>query len=169
MKVFKEQQRFTQTWLVFLLIVSTLIPFGILINEFVKNESTMKIETLFWVMGLLLVFTIPIFFFRLITRIDEKGIHYQFLPFHFSLKTIRWNEITKAYIRVYDPIGDYGGWGLKGGALWNSKNGKAINVSGDVGIQLELTNGKKLLIGTQKKVEATRVLETYKHKILQDG
>ena len=50
MKVFKEQQRFTQTWLVFLLIVSTLIPFGILINEFVKNESTMKIETLFWVM-----------------------------------------------------------------------------------------------------------------------
>jgi hypothetical protein len=169
MKVFKEQQRFTQTWLVFLLIVSTLIPFGIVINEFVKNESTMKIETLFWVMGLMLVFTIPIFFFRLITRIDEKGIHYQFLPFHFSLKTIRWNEITKAYVRVYDPIGDYGGWGLKGGALWNRKNGKAINVSGDVGIQLELTNGKKLLIGTQKKDEATRVLETYKHKILQDG
>lgn len=71
----------------------------------------------------------------------------------------------KAYVRKYDPIGDYGGWGLKGGALWNSKKGKAINVSGDIGIQLELKNSKKLLIGTQKEAEARRVLETYNHKI----
>lgn len=165
MKVFKEEQRFTQTWLVILLIFSTLLPFGIMLNEFTKEESTMKIETLFWVMGLMLVFTVPIFFFKLITKIDEHGIYYQFLPFHFSQKKIGWNEISKAYVRTYDPIGEFGGWGFKGGALWKRKNGKAINVSGDIGIQLELKNGKKLLIGTQKRTEAERVLAKYQNKI----
>ena len=40
---------------------------------------------------------------------------------------------------------------------------KAINVSGDIGIQLELKNGKKLLIGTQKEAEAKSVLQTYQN------
>ena len=104
-----------------------------------------------------------IFIFKLTTRIDENGIHYQFFPFQFKLKLISWNEITRAYVRIYDPVGEYGGWGLKGG--WSKSKGKAINVSGDIGIQLELKTGKKLLIGTQKKEEATKVLQTYQLKI----
>ena len=71
-----------------------------------------------------------IFLFKLTTRIDEKGIHYKFFPFHWSLKVIKWNEINKAYVRTYDAISEYGGWGLKGGALWNTSKGKAINISG---------------------------------------
>ncbi|PQJ80922.1 hypothetical protein BTO18_05610 [Polaribacter porphyrae] len=92
-------------------------------------------------------------------------MHYQFFPFHWKLKLITWDKISTAYVRIYDPIGDYGGWGLKGGTLWSKSKGRAINVSGDIGIQLELKNGKKLLIGTQKKSEAERVLETYQSKI----
>ncbi|RCS28324.1 hypothetical protein DUT90_01480 [Polaribacter sp. WD7] len=88
-------------------------------------------------------------------------MHYQFFPFHFSLKTILWQDITKAYVRTYDPIGEFGGWGLKGGALWNSGKGKAINVKGDIGIQLLLKNGKKLLIGTQKENQAQQILQKY--------
>ena len=89
----------------------------------------------------------------------------KFFPFHFSLKTILWIDITKAYVRTYDPIGEYGGWGFKGGAFWNRGKGKCINVSGDVGIQIEFKNGKKLLIGTQKESDTKRILETYKTKL----
>ena len=60
---------------------------------------------------------------------------------------------------------EYGGWGLKGGLLWKKSKGIAINVSGNIGIQLELKNGKKLLIGTQKLQEAKQVLDTYKNKL----
>ncbi|APG66435.1 hypothetical protein LPB136_06055 [Tenacibaculum todarodis] len=81
------------------------------------------------------------------------------------MRNIPWKEIEKAHVRTYDPITEYGGWGLKGGAFWNKKNGKAINISGDIGIQLELKNGKKLLIGTQKENEANQVLKTYQDKI----
>ena len=45
------------------------------------------------------------------------------------MKTLLWSEITKAEIRTYDPIGEYGGWGLR--YSFNKKKGNAVNVSGD--------------------------------------
>ncbi|MBL86550.1 MAG: hypothetical protein CMO82_07820 [Winogradskyella sp.] len=95
-------------------------------------------------------------------------MRYKFFPFQLKFKLLPWNEIKTANVRTYDAITEFGGWGLKGGALWNKSKGRAINVSGDIGIQLQLKNGKKLLIGTQKKEEAIRVLEAYKTKLNTD-
>jgi len=141
-----------------------------LLNQYAREGWTVKDIAQGWVsvvlerdnVGILISVSL-IFFFKLTTRIDEKGIHYQFFPFHFKFKLISWNEISKVFVRTYDPIGEYGGWGLKGG--WSKSKGKAINVSGDIGIQLELKTGKKLLIGTQKENDAKSVLETYNSKI----
>ncbi|WP_445749523.1 hypothetical protein [Polaribacter sp.] len=163
MKVFKEEQRFTQLWLIILIIFSSLVPIGVVISEYQKDENALSIEMLLVIILVILVPLAIIFLFKLSTRIDEQGIHYQFFPFHFSDRKISWNEISKAYVRTYDPIGEFGGWGLKGGNLFNKSKGKAINVSGDIGIQLELKNGKKLLIGTQKEAEAKSVLQTYQN------
>lgn len=165
MKVFKEEQRFTQLWLIVLMAVSLIVPIAILFQEYNKPESSLSLNKLILTITVILITALLIFTFKLTTRIDEKGIYYQFFPFHIRLKLIAWQDISKAYVRNYDPIGEYGGWGFKGGALWNSKKGKAINVSGDVGIQLELKTGKKLLIGTQKENDAKSVLATYASKI----
>ena len=159
MKVFKETQRFTQTWLLLLIAVSLIVPIAILVKAYIDGQ--MSLESLLWIGLMILASSAIIFIFKLTTRIDEKGIHYKFSPIHFSLKTIRWNSIIKAYVRTYDPIGEYGGWGLKGGWLWNKSKGTAINISGVIGIQLELNDGTKLLIGTQKKEQAIQVLQTY--------
>lgn len=168
MKIFKEEQRFTQTWLMVVLAVSIIVPVAMITQEYLKEESNISLNK--FVLTLLLIFASVgfIFFFKLKTRIDEKGIHYQFFPFHFSMKTIAWNAISKAGTRTYFPISEFGGWGLRGGFFFNKGKGKAVNVSGDIGIQLILKNGDKLLIGTQKKIEANRVLETYKNKIQND-
>ena len=162
MKVFKEEQRFTQLWLIVILVISTIVPVGLICQEYFKENTSMTTNEFVWTIVGIVVSISFIFLFKLTTRIDEKGIHYQFFPFHLKLKLIAWNEITKAYVRTYDPIGDYGGWGLKGGALWNKGKGRAINISGDIGIQLELKNGKRLLIGTQKENEIKRTLANYK-------
>ncbi|NNK23981.1 MAG: hypothetical protein HKP48_12015 [Winogradskyella sp.] len=95
-------------------------------------------------------------------------MHYQFFPFHLKTRVLEWDQISNAHVRIYDPITEYGGWGLKGGALWNKSKGIAINIKGDIGIQLELASGKKILIGTQLKDQANSTLENYKHK-LQNG
>ena len=164
MKVFKEEQRFNQPWLIVLILISVLVPIGITINKYMKDPSSFSTVEFISLMGVMILVSGFIFLFKLSSRIDEKGIHYKFFPFHWSFKIINWNEIDNAYVRTYNPIGEYGGWGLKGGILWNASKGKAINVSGDIGIQLELKNGKKLLIGTQKQSEVESVLATYKTK-----
>ncbi|CAM1366048.1 conserved hypothetical protein [Tenacibaculum sediminilitoris] len=165
MKVFKEEQRFTQSWLLILLTISIVVPVTLIIKEYMKENSTMDtVEFVLTLLGIILSITF-IYFFKLTTRIDEIGIHYQFFPFHLSMRKIAWIEIKKIHVRKYDPIGEYGGWGLKGGFLWNKRKGIAINISGNIGIQLELKNSKKLLIGTKKEQEAKRVLENYQYKI----
>ncbi|MBL4605142.1 MAG: hypothetical protein JKY02_05645 [Flavobacteriaceae bacterium] len=155
MRIFKEEQRFTRTWLTAVLTVSILALIGMVIKEYSEENSSMTTAEFLSTVGLILLVITPIFFFKLTTRIDEKGIHYRFFPFHRSLKTILWSDIQSVYIRKYNAISEYGGWGLKG---------KAINTSGNIGIQLKLTNTKKLLIGTHKEVDAKKVLETYRHK-----
>lgn len=163
MRIFEEEQRFRQSWLIILLAVSIMIPIMLILKEYSGKNTNMS--TLEFTLTLLVMFgvTIPIFFFTLRTRVDEKGIHYKFFPFHAKFRTVLWSEIKSASVRKYNPISEYGGWGLKGG--FSRKKGKAVNVSGDIGIQLELTNGKRLLIGTQKENDAKSVLENYQYKI----
>ncbi|MCI2230133.1 hypothetical protein MC378_13220 [Polaribacter sp. MSW13] len=174
MKIFKEEQRFTQSWLVIIPIIALIIPlcigiYGITQQIFLKQpfgDQPMSDAGLLFFTFVMLCFSILIFIFKLSCRIDENGIHYQFFPMHFSTKTIKWSELKTAKVRTYLPLSEYGGWGFRSGFFGNKAKGKAFNVSGDVGIQLEFKNGKKLLIGTQKKEEAKRVLETYQNKII---
>ena len=158
MRIFKEEQRFTQTWLIVIIVISLIVPLAIILKEIDKSSASEIIISI----GTIILASGLIFLFKLSTRIDEKGIHYKFFPFHLKFKTVVWNDIENAYIRTYDAISEYGGWGIRGGALWYKAKGKAINISGNIGIQLELKDGKKLLIGTNKKEQAQDVLSTYK-------
>lgn len=165
MRIFKEEQRFNQLWLIILVVVSLLVPIGIIIGSYIKNPDSFSTLGVLSTIGIVLFASGIIFLFKLSSRIDESGIHYKFFPFHIKYKLIKWDEIDSAYLRTYDAINEYGGWGLKGGAFWNKSKGTAINVSGDVGIQLDLKNGKKLLIGTQKRKEVEATIRFYKTKL----
>ena len=162
MRVFKEEQRFLQLWLIVLLAFSAIVPLTLTIREYLDKK--IMLSNLIWTIVIIIIASSLIFFFKLKTRIDEKGIHYQFFPFHLKFKTFLWNDIKNVDIRKYDAISEYGGWGLNK-SFFNKKKGKAITVSGDTGIQIELNSNKKTLIGTLKENEIKRVLETYKHKI----
>ena len=166
MRIFKEEQRFTQSWLIVLIIISVLTPTGIILNEYTKENSTMSQTEFVLIIGILVICIAPIFFFKLITRIDEGGIHYRFFPIHRNTKTIKWSEIKSIRLRKYDAISEYGGWGVKG---FFGQRGKAFNVKGNIGIQLEFDNSKSFLIGTQKKEEVKRILETYRHKVASEA
>lgn len=158
--VFKEQQYFRQSWLWILLTgINGLFIFGlvkqVLFGE-VFGNNPMNNETLIIITMITLVITISFIFIRLETVIDQVGIHYQYFPFQTTVKTITWDRISKSYVRQYNPIAEYGGWGLRLG-LFGS--GQAFNVSGNQGLQIVYDNGKKFLIGTQKPNEIIAVLE----------
>ena len=161
MKVFKEEQRFTQKWILLLLAISGLIPVLIIFISYLKQKNQQDLSNIFVTISITMLVSAVIFLFKLSTRIDQEGIHYQFFPFHFKFKRIAWDEIEKAYVRKYDAITEFGGWGLKGGFFWKKSKGVAINVSGDIGVQLVLKNGKKILIGTNQEEQAKQVLLSY--------
>lgn len=164
MKVFVEKQRFSP-----LIFAGLLVSFLVVTSIAFKNTGSLANEEITSLLGkfsgsiIVLLIAVLFVFLKLKTRVDEQGIHYQFLPIHFSEKSILWNEIEKCYVRKYNPITEYGGWGIRG---LGSKN-KAYNTQGNIGLQLVLKNGKKLLFGTQMKTEMEQVVKTYNQKRTQ--
>ena len=55
----------------------------------------------------------------------------------------------------YRPIADYGGWGIRAG-----RDGeRVLNARGNRGVRLELADGTRLLIGSQRPEELAETIE----------
>ncbi len=164
MKVFYEEQKFNQSLVYIGLSISLIVVIFSILSEWKKNIDNSLGDYIAAFIGLFILLIVIIIFLvlKLQTKIDENGIKYKFYPFQVSYKNIVWSNISECYIRNYSPISEYGGWGVKGG--FSKQTGKAYTTKGSIGLQLKLKDGKKILIGTQKKEEIKRVLETYKHK-----
>ena len=93
-------------------------------------------------------------FTQLHTEIGDEGIAYRMQPFHRTWRRIPWEEIERAYVREYKPLREFGGWGVRIGV-----NGKAYNVKGNQGLQIELISGQKILLGTQRPEALQEVLD----------
>lgn len=162
MTVFKEVQRQTQKWIYFLLLIILLLFLYGIVQQLVFGKPFGNQPANDWV--LLVAGLIPLgllIFVRmniLQTEISEQGISYQYKPVHRHERTISWQVIDKCYVREYSPLKEFGGWGFR---VSLKDGGRALNVAGRYGIQLELKDGDKLLIGTRKPEEARRVIEHY--------
>ena len=172
MKIFKEAQRFNQWWLITIEIIVLLLVVYDFFKEFnqIKMSNSYKSITILavsaMIVGLVIVFIHSI---KLKTRIDEKGISYQFFPVHLKTRIILWTDLSKCYVRKYSPIAEYGGWGIRGfikkGLVGFRGKGKAYNIRGNMGIQLEFKDGSRLLIGTQNSETARLAINNYIHII----
>lgn len=154
-KLFEEKQKFTQWWLWLILIIILLIPsFGIYKQFVLKEELGDHPSSNLGMVLFLISIVVLIAFFLLIqlkTEITEAEIRVRFFPL--ITKRIKWSDIKSAKVVNYGFIG---GWGIR---LW-TEYGTVYNIKGNIGVALELNNGKKYLIGTQKEIEFNRVLDT---------
>ncbi|WP_235982900.1 hypothetical protein [Kordia aestuariivivens] len=102
-----------------------------------------------------LIFVVLAMFYviRLKTEIDNYEIRMHFFPF--VKKRIHWTAIKSAEVLDY---GFVGGWGIR---LW-TKYGTVYNTKGTKGLAIELLNGKKFLIGTQKETELSEFMKKIK-------
>ncbi len=94
-----------------------------------------------------------VFAARLILKINSQGIFFRYYPF--TAKSFSWKEIESFEIIEYEPMKDYGGWGIR--YNWNNK-GKAYSFGGNKGLSLTLKNNQKVLIGTAKSEEMKNFL-----------
>ena len=158
--LFSEKQRFKQWWLWLILLgINGLYIYGLYEQVVVGQQfgdKPMSNSGLFITYGVIFSLTILFLNFRLDTKIQIDRIYVRFFPIHLTFKHYSWDKILKSFVRLYYPIREYGVWGLRIGLFGK---GKAYNVSGDKGLQLEFTDNKKLLIGTNKPDELAETLD----------
>jgi hypothetical protein len=146
--LFHEVQQFRQPWIWALLLLISAAMFVMIIT----SRSI-------WLALLVLMLDAALVGFmyslKLTTEVSLNGIFIRFFPMF--RQTIPLSQIGSHYVRVYRPLLEYGGWGVRYG--WK---GKAYNVQGNRGVQLELAQGNRLLIGTQRAEELAQAIEAAK-------
>lgn len=158
--LFTERQQFRQWWIWLILLgVNGMLLYGAFQQGFAGRQfgdTPISNAGLLFIVGLTLLLTVLFFILRLDTQIKKNGIYVRFFPFHISFKEYPWDNISKSFVRQYNPIGEYGGWGLRLGLFGK---GKAYNVSGNKGLQIVFTDNRKVLIGTGKPDELRDALK----------
>ncbi len=154
--LFKETQRFNQWWLWLILLGVGVIPiYGIyhqIILQQPFGEHPMPDTALITFAVFMLIFII---FFRLMqlkTTITNEHIEMHFQPF--SKKRIPWNNVKSAEVIDY---GFVGGWGIRIG----TKYGTVYNIRGHQGLYIQLKNGRRFVIGTQKSEAMKKAILQY--------
>lgn len=164
--IFKEEQSFVGTWLFYVVIgVCVLATLGaaipILLNKG-TNEGIIGVA----ISGVVCFGVIMLFVYsKLYVTIDERAIYYRYPPFVNNEKKLTQVDVKEFYVRKYEPIWEYGGWGYR----IRPGKGRAMNVAGNQGLQLILSNGKQLLIGTQKPEAMRQAVGKLKEKWGIDG
>ena len=150
---FREVQRFRQPWLWLLLGGIVLFCWYASASQFIMDRPLGNHPangTVMFIVWLIFGIFFPIFIWslRLETEVRDDGLYIRFFPFHWQFLRFGYEEIAHCEPRTYRPLMEYGGWGIRYG--WH---GKAYNVCGNRGLQLEMTDRKRILIGSQRVEE----------------
>lgn len=150
---FKEKQKFTQWWLWLFLIGIGLFQVYGLFKQLIKGENfgdkpMSDIGLIFFTIvpfGIIILF----WYMKLETEIDPKEIRIRFTPL--VKKVFKWEDVKSATVLNYKFVG----YGIR---LFTSY-GTVYNTKGNTGLAIELKNGEKILIGTQKGNELAQIIE----------
>lgn len=146
---FQEQQRQgVLGWLILIFVISIFVIAAIKQIGFDKqfdDQAKSDLGLIVTAVVVSLSIVLLLVFSKLQTYINAQGIYIRYLPFQFKYKFIDWNTIEKVYLRRYNPIIEFGGWGIR-----RSLRGTAYIMKGRVGLQIVIMNRKKILLGTQE-------------------
>ena len=136
------------------------IPVIILVMEAVEifnanqTDTSQKIIIVSAVLGLTILCFSWMLLLKLETVINESSITADFKGIPLAKRNSLFSEIQKMEVVTYEPLYEYGGWGVR----FNFKKGWCYNVSGNKGLLITYKSGKTFLIGTQRADELTEIL-----------
>lgn len=156
---FREVQTFRQPWLLAVLAATAAPMWLIAAQQLILREPVGErpapdsaVFLLWAVFGV----GFPLFFsyLGLITEVrgDELRLRFRPLP----ARRIPWSSISSAEAITYRPLRDFGGWGIR----YGRGGRRAYNVSGNRGVELTLTDGKRIVIGSRRPDELQAAIAT---------
>ena len=114
-----EVQKFNQQWI-------NIILYIILIGDFIVTFIFLSKKQIVFISFIPLVAALAIFILfkimKLTVSIDANKVEFRFKTFHLNNQVISKEDIATAEVIKYEPISDYGGWGIR----YSFKKGKAF-------------------------------------------
>lgn len=150
--LFREVQRFRDVWWVMALVFGVAaLQWYIFLGQIVggapigNRPASNGVVLLVW---LLAGVGLPVLFLllRLEVEVSPNAVTIRFAPLF--IRVIDQREIAGVEPVTYRPLGEFGGWGVRG---WGGR--VAYNVRGDQGVELTLTDGRRVLIGSRRAAE----------------
>jgi len=156
--IYREVQKFRQVWIWVIVFTIAGLQWHAAVEQLLLNRpfgDKPMLDIPLAVYWIIFGIAMPTLFFvsQLVTEVHDDGIYIRFFPFHRTFRRIAFTEVKQYKVRTYHPIREYGGWGIR-----IRYKGKAYNVSGNRGVQIELLNGNRLLIGSQRAEELLRAI-----------
>jgi hypothetical protein len=167
--LFVEVQQLRQAWVWALALPSSLLVLGLFAWGITQQiflgrpwgDRPMSDARLFLIAlcGSALAVGLPWTFraMRLVVQVRRGHLYVRFFPF--VSRTLPLEQIARREARLYYPIREYGGWGVRYGG---KERGWAYTVGGNIGVQVELKNGERILIGSRRAEELVSALEQAK-------
>jgi len=116
-------------------------------NPFFLSKETYTFFTTGIIVILISILIIILFSsLKLEIFLNSEGIFFRLFPIQQKFRKITFAEVAFFTVRKFNPITEYGGWGIRYSIRGN---GVAYTLSGNFGLQIELNNSRKVLIGTQ--------------------
>lgn len=157
---FTEKQKFTQWWIWMIIVTMSAIALAGFVQQIILKRpfGDQPMSDLGIIIYSIIVtgFICFNYYMSLNTDINNNGIKMHFVPF--VKKQVKWEEVKSLNVVNY---GFVGGWGIRFGSSY----GTIYNVKGKIGLAIELNNGKKFLIGTQKPEEMQQIVNRYFKKL----
>lgn len=155
---FEETQRFIQRWL-WILVVLLMIAVWVMSILWFGSETkqrSLSSDIIVIVSWVLVGACIPVLLLvmKLETEVRRDGLYVRLFPFHLEFRRFAWPDVKESRARRYNPIREYGGWGIRWG-----RGGRAYNMRGDRGLQLVMKDGKRWLIGSQRADELAAAVD----------
>ena len=144
-KLFEEQQALRQTWVAWVVVISTIFPLaltGVIIIADKGITIGEKITAFSIVLGVNLINVLAVYTVRLDTLITDEGIFYRWRPFTSKYNVVAWRDVQEITLKKY-PFSNVGYHKRKG-------FGKVNVVKGKDGLQLLLRSNQLIYLGTQR-------------------
>ncbi len=155
---FHEEQRFRQVWIWVLILGIAAIQWWGWVQQILLGQpfgDNPGPDWMVWVFWALFGIGLPLFFvyLRLVIDVRDDGVWLRFAPL--TRRMIPFAEIDRCEAMDYQPLRQYGGWGVRG-----LGSNRAYNVSGSQGVRLHLRSGDIVVIGSQRPQDLALAIDS---------
>ncbi|EAZ80250.1 YdbT family protein [Algoriphagus machipongonensis] len=159
-QVYNEEQSYRGSWVMYMVLLTEVPTLVLMLVLFFTSEDRREIGiALFFVMVIMVLVFMLLLNISLKTRIDHSGIHYKYSPFIRNWRTIPKEKIKSLQVISFNPLFDYGGWGMK-----RNKTTKLYNILGDEGLLIDIGEKRKILLGTAEKRKLKSFIQYWKEE-----